>query len=49
MVVDPADFDAITDEDLEAAGKTVKQNVKVLRDYADTAPRTPSAASCSGS
>ena len=28
----------ITDEDLEAAGKTVKQNVKVMRGYADTAP-----------
>ena len=39
VVVDPADFDAITDEDLEAAGKTVKQNVKVMRGYADTAPK----------
>ena len=39
VVVDPADFDAITDEDLEAAGKVVKQNVKVMRGYADTAPR----------
>ena len=39
VVVDPADFDAITEEDLEAAGKTVKQNVKVMRGYADTAPK----------
>ena len=31
VMVDPADFDAITDEDLEAAGKTVKQNIKVMR------------------
>lgn len=35
VIVDPADFADITDEDLEAAGKTVKQNVKVLRGYAD--------------
>ena len=31
----PADFADITDEDLEAAGKTVKQNIKVLRGYAE--------------
>ncbi|MEU0497593.1 FAD-dependent oxidoreductase [Mycobacterium sp. NPDC006124] len=35
VVVDPADFADISEEDLEAAGKTVKQNVKVLRGYAD--------------
>jgi ferredoxin--NADP+ reductase len=35
VVVDPADFAGITDEDLEAAGKTVKQNVKVLRGFAE--------------
>jgi len=35
VVVDPADFADISDEDLETAGKTVKQNVKVLRSYAD--------------
>ena len=36
VVVDPADFADITDEDLDAAGKTVKQNIKVLRGYSDT-------------
>ncbi len=36
VVVDPADFADITDEDLEAAGKTVRNNIKVLRKYADT-------------
>jgi ferredoxin--NADP+ reductase len=35
VVVDPEDFAGITDEDLEAAGKTVKQNVKVLRGFAE--------------
>src|SRR4051794_16141690 len=39
VIVDPADFESITDEDLEAAGKTVKLNVKVLRGYAETTPR----------
>lgn len=39
VVVDRADFDTITDEQLEAAGKTVKQNVKVMRGYAETEPR----------
>lgn len=39
VVVDPADFDAITEEELEAASKTVRQNVKVLRGYADKAPK----------
>jgi ferredoxin--NADP+ reductase len=39
VIVDPADVDPITDEQVEAAGKTVKQNVKVLRGYAETAPR----------
>jgi ferredoxin--NADP+ reductase len=39
VIVDPADFDKITDEELEAAGKTVKQNVKVMRGYAETTPR----------
>jgi ferredoxin--NADP+ reductase len=39
VVVDPADFDKITDEELEAAGKTVKQNIKVMRGYAETTPR----------
>jgi ferredoxin--NADP+ reductase len=38
VIVDPADFASITDEDLEAAGKTVKQNVKVMRGYAETTP-----------
>ena len=38
VIVDPADFASITDDDLEAAGKTVKQNVKVMRGYAETTP-----------
>lgn len=38
IVVDPADFADITDDDLEAAGKTVRNNIKVLRKYADAAP-----------
>jgi ferredoxin/flavodoxin---NADP+ reductase len=38
VIVDPADFASITDEDLEAAGKTVKQNVKVMRGYAEPTP-----------
>jgi ferredoxin--NADP+ reductase len=36
VILDPADFADISDEDLEAAGKTVKNNVKVLRKYAET-------------
>jgi ferredoxin--NADP+ reductase len=39
VLLDPADFADISDEDLEAAGKTVKNNVKVLRKYAETPPR----------
>ena len=39
VIVDPADFADITDEDVEAAGKTVRNNIKVLRGYADRAPR----------
>ncbi|MDV3126672.1 FAD-dependent oxidoreductase [Mycobacterium sp. 21AC1] len=39
IILDPADFAGITDEDLEAAGKTVKQNIKVLRKYAAQEPR----------
>ncbi len=39
VILDPADFDDITDEDLEAAGKTVKQNIRVLRKYVDEQPR----------
>jgi ferredoxin--NADP+ reductase len=39
VVVDPADLADITDEDAEAAGKTAKANIKVLRDYADRARR----------
>ena len=38
IVVDPADFADITDEDLEAAGKTVRNNIKVLRGYAERTP-----------
>jgi ferredoxin--NADP+ reductase len=39
VVVDPADFADISDEDVEAAGKTVKNNIKVLRGYAETTPK----------
>ncbi|KWX57744.1 FAD-dependent oxidoreductase [Mycobacterium sp. NAZ190054] len=39
VVVDPADFADITEEDLEAAGKTVRNNIKVLRGYADATPK----------
>ena len=39
VIVDPADFADISDEDLEAAGKTVKNNIKVLRGYAERAPK----------
>lgn len=39
VVLDPSDFAGITDEELEAAGKTVKQNIKVLRKYVDEPPR----------
>ena len=39
VIVDPADFADITDEDLEAASKTVRNNIKVLRGYADVAPK----------
>ena len=38
VIVDPADLEGITDEDLEAAGKTCKQNIKVLRGYAGQQP-----------
>lgn len=39
VIVDPADFEGITDEDLNAAGKAVKLNVKVLRGYAERGSR----------
>ena len=39
VIVDPAQLEGITDEDAAAAGKTTKQNIKVLRDYAHRAPR----------
>lgn len=39
VILDPADFDAITDADLETASKTVKQNIRVLRKYVDEQPR----------
>ncbi|PRC42319.1 NADP oxidoreductase, partial [Mycobacterium sp. ITM-2017-0098] len=39
IIIDPADFADITDEDLEAAGKTVRNNIKVLRKYAETTPK----------
>ena len=39
VVVDPADFSDISDEDVEAAAKTVRNNIKVLRGYAGEAPK----------
>jgi ferredoxin/flavodoxin---NADP+ reductase len=39
VLVDPADFAEISDEDAEAAGKTVKQNIKVLRGYTGNQPQ----------
>jgi ferredoxin--NADP+ reductase len=39
VIVDPAQLEGITDEDLEAAGKTGKQNIKALRGYAEREPR----------
>jgi ferredoxin--NADP+ reductase len=39
VIVDPADFADISDDDLQAAGKVVKQNVKVLRGYAERESR----------
>jgi ferredoxin--NADP+ reductase len=40
VIVDADDFAGITDADLEAAGKAVKQNIKVLRGFIDR-PTTP--------
>lgn len=39
VIVDPTDFAGITDEVLEAAGKGARQNIKVMRGYAETEPR----------
>jgi len=39
VIVDPAQLEGITDEDLEAADKTTKQNIKALRGYAGHEPR----------
>nr|WP_090345391.1 FAD-dependent oxidoreductase [Mycolicibacterium malmesburyense]CRL77694.1 NADPH-dependent glutamate synthase subunit beta-like oxidoreductase [Mycolicibacterium malmesburyense] len=39
IIVDPAEFADITDDDLEAAGKTVRNNIKVLRGYAEHTPK----------
>ena len=40
VIVDPEDFEGITDADLDAAGKAVKLNIKVLRSFLDR-PATP--------
>ncbi|OBJ09161.1 FAD-dependent oxidoreductase [Mycobacterium sp. 1465703.0] len=39
VIVDPAQLEGISDEDAAAAGKTAKQNINVLRDYAKREPR----------
>ncbi|MBO0865667.1 MAG: NADP oxidoreductase, partial [Mycobacterium sp.] len=37
-LVDPAQLEGISDDDAAAVGKTCKQNIKVLRDYASREP-----------
>lgn len=39
VLVDPADFADISGEDVEAAGKTVRANIKVLRGYTENQPK----------
>ncbi|WP_101948851.1 FAD-dependent oxidoreductase [Mycobacterium sp. 3519A] len=39
VIVDPADFADISEADLEAAPKTVRNNIKVLRGYAERTPK----------
>ncbi|WP_297699488.1 FAD-dependent oxidoreductase [Mycobacterium sp.] len=39
VIVDPAQLEGVSDEDAAAAGKTTKQNINVLRDYAKRSPR----------
>lgn len=39
VIVDPADFEDISDADVEAASKTVRNNIKVLRGYSEREPR----------
>jgi ferredoxin--NADP+ reductase len=39
VIVDPADVADISDEEAEAAGKTVRNNVKVLRGYSEREPK----------
>jgi ferredoxin/flavodoxin---NADP+ reductase len=39
VIVDPADFENITEEDAAAVGKVCKQNIKVLKGYVGREPR----------
>ncbi|OBB92020.1 FAD-dependent oxidoreductase [Mycobacterium sp. 852002-40037_SCH5390672] len=39
VIVDPAQLEGVSDDDAAAAGKTAKQNINVLRDYAKRDPR----------
>src|ERR1700754_1329881 len=39
VIVDPDDFADISDEDLDAAGKTIRNNIKVLRGYSERSPK----------
>ena len=39
VVVDPADLEGISDDEVVAAGKIAKNNIKVLREYAGRVPR----------
>lgn len=40
VVVDPAQLEGISDDDAAAVGKVCKQNIKVLRGYAEREPRS---------
>ena len=39
VIIDPADFADISDADLEAASKVVRNNIKVLRGYSEQSPK----------
>jgi ferredoxin/flavodoxin---NADP+ reductase len=39
VIVDPAQLEGISDEDAATVGKVCKNNIKVLRDYSQRAPR----------
>lgn len=49
VIVDPAQLEGVSDEDAAAAGKTAKQNINVLRDYAKRSRARGIAGSCCAS